>query len=126
MPVLRSTTAYHHKGKLRRIRLFKAWRNMLDRCHGTNYAGNKNRAWAGLEVQFKSWPEFRAWALASGYSRARNSLDRERSAEGYGPDNCRWVSVSLNTSYMNLTRRKGTDMLERARKASQRKQTHAA
>lgn len=101
MPVVRSLTEWTRaNGKRRRIRLYEAYRNMLGRTRGVKHAGNGKRAWAGLPVCFKGWHEFRSWALANGYSRARNSLDRIDPDHGYCPDNLRWVSVAQNTSFM--------------------------
>lgn len=101
MPVVRSVTTYKRRdGKRRNVRLFKAWRNMKDRVAGTNYAGNRSKPWEGLEIGFRDWPHFRAWALANGYSRQRNSLDRRDPDKGYTPENCRWVTVAENTSFM--------------------------
>lgn len=101
MPVLRSTTTWTTRaGKRRRIRLREAYLNMLGRTRGQKHAGNGKRAWAGLPVCFKDWAEFRSWALSSGYSRTRNSLDRIDVDEGYCPTNLRWVTVAQNTSFM--------------------------
>lgn len=107
MPVIRSTTSYKTRaGKVRRIRLFEAWRNMLGRTRGVKHAGNGKRAWVGLPVCFADWAEFRTWALANGYGTRtpsggkRNSLDRIDPDKGYCPENLRWVTVSENTSFM--------------------------
>lgn len=100
MPVLRSITNYRlSDGRERRVRLYGAWKNLRGRVSGRLYAGNRKRAWKGLAVGFRDWRHFRQWALANGYSKERNSLDRIDPAQGYKPSNCRWVTVSQNTSY---------------------------
>ncbi len=88
-------------GKRRAIRLYKSWRNLNDRVKGHNYAGNGSRPWFGAIVEWANFGEFRAWALAHGYSKTQCSLDRENSTGNYGPHNCRWMTVSQNTSLMN-------------------------
>jgi hypothetical protein len=59
--------------------------------------GSGNAIWKGLPVEWKSWEEFRAWSLANGFSRINNSLDRKRTSEGYGPNNCQWIPAVENS-----------------------------
>jgi hypothetical protein len=73
---------------------------MRERIDGKRVTGNTGEAiWRGLECRWTSWAEFRAWALANGYSKARCSLDRINPDFGYAPSNCRWVTVSQNSRY---------------------------
>ena len=107
MPVLRSTRTYRHTGKLRYIRLYRAWQNMHRRVNGTTHAGNGSNLWQGLPVAraWRRFEPFRAWALAHGYSAVNCSLDRyPRPWLGYKPSNCRWVSRSVNTAFQNACR----------------------
>jgi len=105
MPVLRSVTRWTTRsGKRRSVRLYRAWESMQNRVAGRARAGNGSCPWRGLPVAWKTWPEFRAWALSAGYSKARNSLDRIDSRKGYGPDNCRWTTVAENTAYARVMR----------------------
>ena len=104
---VRSITRWHTAtGQRRRIRLYGSWENMIGRWSGRLHAGNGARPWKGIELGFTGWAHFRAWALAAGYSRARCSLDRINQAQGYTPENCRWVTVSQNTIWQNFNRRK--------------------
>jgi hypothetical protein len=120
MPVLKAITVYRSGGKQRRIRLYKAWRNLCDRIAGHNHAGNGSRPWMGLENGFESFEHFRQWALEHGYSKTLNSLDRKDDTRGYTPDNCRWTTVSQNTSYENAKRKKPVDSLRDAAITSRR------
>lgn len=107
---VRSTVMWRTRyGKRRPIRLYKAWRNLNDRVKGHIKAGNGCAAWLGLDVGFESFEHFRTWALANGYSKARNSLDRIDPSCGYAPENCRWVSVEENSrsSYGAILRGQG-------------------
>ncbi len=101
---LRSLTEWKTKdGKRRTVRLYKAWRNLNDRVNGHNVDGQGNKRWEGIGCDFTSWQQFREWSLRYGFSKANNSCDRIRSSESYGPNNCRWISVSDNTRYANAT-----------------------
>jgi hypothetical protein len=82
-------------GVRRRIRLYKAWENLHNRVRGWTTDGAGRRRWLGLEVGFKNFKEFRAWALVNGYRKGL-VLDRERPNEGYTPSNCRWITPEEN------------------------------
>lgn len=60
--------------------------------------------WRGLPCDFIDWQDFRAWALAAGYSRTNNSLDRKDSTLGYIRSNLQWVPVSVNSWRANHAR----------------------
>lgn len=98
----RAVTRYYFGGKYRTVRLYKAWVNMRDRCAGRIRAGSGKAVWLGVEIEFRDWAHFREWSLANGYCRARNSLDRVDPYGPYSPENCRWVSVSENSSWANV------------------------
>lgn len=87
-------------GKTRAIKLYRAWKNLNGRVKGLNRAGNGSRPWAGLPNNFAGWREFREWAIANGYSREKNSLDRIDAGGGYGPSNCAWLTVAENSAKM--------------------------
>ncbi len=75
--------------------LFRVYANMRGRAHG----GCTKSPW----VYARGWPwkdyaEFRAWALASGFSKATPSPDRKRTHEPYGPNNVEWVTKHKNHS----------------------------
>jgi hypothetical protein len=108
---LRSIRFYRSRGETRTIRLYQSWRNMRNRVRGTTRAGNGTNLWAGLTIEWPTFEDFRAWALANGYCRRFNSLDREREAEGYGPGNCRWVTRAVNTANQNEAMRRRVDPL---------------
>lgn len=82
-------------GKRRVIKLYKAWRNIENRVAGRVKDGNDVARWKGLEIGFKSFAEFRAWALSHGYRRGV-VLDRKDPKRGYTPDNCEWVTKEEN------------------------------
>ena len=91
-------------GKWRVIRLYKSYKNMLDRIAGHNHAGNGATPWKGLENGFIDFQHFRTWALSNGYSKLNCSIDRIREDMGYSEANCQWVTRSQNTAYQNYRR----------------------
>ena len=104
MPVLRTLRTYRHRGGKRFIRLYRSWYNLLDRVHGVKKDGSGNPIWFGLEVEWKSFMEFRNWALTHGYAKLRCSLDRRESQEGYTVKNCRWGTVAENSRHSGFMR----------------------
>lgn len=107
MPVLRSKTAWRTKsGRVRVIRLYRSYKNMIGRVRGWNYDGTGNKRWLGLKCDFYTFTEFRAWALRNGYSLERNSLDRLDPSLGYSPRNCQWITRGENSQRVHGTYRK--------------------
>lgn len=72
---------------------------MHNRVAGLIRSGNDKPVWQGVGIapEWDDFMVFRAWALAHGYSKTRCSLDRRRTAERYGPENCRWLTVRQNS-----------------------------
>lgn len=105
---LRTVKTYRCRSGKRFIRLFRAWGNLRGRASGRIRNGSGNPTWAGLEVEWQSFEEFRTWALAHGYSRERCSLDRLNTTKGYTRKNCRWITVREN----NLRALHGDDPFE--------------
>ena len=99
---LRATKSWRtRRGKRRYIRLYGSWRNVLARTRGTGKAGNGANYWAGKEVAWATFEEFREWAIGAGYCKELCSLDRRNPLVGYTPRNCRWVTVAANTEWQN-------------------------
>jgi hypothetical protein len=78
--------------------LYPRWRGMLQRCghtKGGHAHDTKHYAERGIVVcdQWRaSFHAFKYWAYASGYKRGL-ILDRRHNHLGYGPHNCRWVTL---------------------------------
>jgi hypothetical protein len=87
-------------------RLFRIWEGMKARCHSSSASGYRNYGARGISVceeWRKSFTAFRAWAFANGYS-SRLEIDRKKNHLGYDPDNCRWVTKSVNSRNKRKTR----------------------
>ena len=80
-----------------KTRLYRIWICMKTRCFYTNTDSYKNYGGRGITVCEKwqnSFETFRLWALSNGYSE-NLSLDRINVNGNYCPENCRWVSMSV-------------------------------
>ncbi len=82
-------------------RIYRTYRNMMDRCFNPNHRAFHNYGGRGVTVceeWCKSYKAFYDWAYANGYdpslSGLENSLDRIDVDGDYCPENCRWISMS--------------------------------
>jgi len=72
-------------------RVYKMWHNMLQRCRGKY----KERGIAVIN-EWRDFETFYEWAKKAGY-KDDLSLDRADNNGDYCPDNCRWVTPSVQT-----------------------------
>jgi hypothetical protein len=89
-------------------KLHGVWKNMKSRCYNT---GNKDfhsyggRGIGVCEAWLSSSVSFINWALTSGYADDL-TIDRIDTNKGYSPQNCRWVSLSIQGVNKRLSRNK--------------------
>lgn len=113
-PALKGTDnpTYKHGGKSGGTeRLYYTWWNMLKRCE----TPSSNRYYCygarGIRVceEWHDYAVFREWAYANGYydqdremrRGEKLSIDRINPNGNYEPSNCRWITVSENSSLGN-------------------------
>ena len=81
-------------------RLYRIWNGMKTRCYHTCHDSYKNYGGRGIKI-CKEWygdfEVFEEWAVLNGYNDTL-SIDRIDNDGDYCPENCRWVSVSQQSS----------------------------
>ena len=86
-------------------RIYRVWANMKTRCLNSNQTYRYSR-YGGRGITIcDEWMEFKPfleWALSSGYSEEL-TLDRVNNDDGYNPDNCRWVPMSVQNKNRSST-----------------------
>lgn len=92
-------------------KIYKVWKSMVYRCGDTkNERNRKNYVERGITV-CNEWADdcvaFNRWALSNGYEEGLE-LDRENNNKGYSPENCRWVTKSVNMQNRQLLQENNT------------------
>lgn len=79
-----------------RSRLHSVWCNMKSRCTNPNSTKYADYGARGIRVcgEWASYGNFLDWSLANGYQ-SDLTLDRKDNYAGYSPDNCRWVTTTV-------------------------------
>ena len=85
---------FNRAGK--RARLYRIWDGMTQRCTNPNHSNYHLYGGAGVGIcgEWRDFVKFAAWAIPAGYS-DHLEIDRINGAEGYRPDNCRWVTEAV-------------------------------
>jgi hypothetical protein len=85
--------------------LYYSWMNMRQRCGNPNNAKFHRYGGRGITV-CDSWNDitvFREWALNAGWQKGL-VIDRINNDGNYCPENCQWVSASLNSRKKSTTK----------------------
>lgn len=80
-----------------KTRLYRIWISIKTRCFYENSDSYKNYGGRGITIcqeWVESFESFRSWAMSNGYS-DKLTIDRIDVDGDYCPDNCRWVSMSV-------------------------------
>lgn len=88
--------------------LYRRYADMRSRCKGTGATRNPE-IYTGLACEFATFAEFRAFAIANGFSKHHNSPDRIDTRKGYTRDNLRFIDIITNT-HAPLKNRNNSDV----------------
>lgn len=90
-----------------KTKLYRKYRDMLNRCYNENNCSYKYYGARGIKVcdEWKNdFINFKNWAIENGYQEkhTRNSftLDRIDNDKNYGPNNCRFTTQSIQNMSM--------------------------
>ena len=81
--------------------LYYVWNTMRQRCGNPNSEKYKRYGARGITVceAWNDYATFREWALSNGYKpNSGLSIDRIDNDKGYCPENCRWVTNSVQSN----------------------------
>lgn len=100
------------KHNMRYHRLNNTINNMIQRCENKKTKYYRYYGLAGIKV-CDEWRHnrdaFYTWAIKNGYNDSL-TIDRINGSKGYSPDNCRWVTQSIqsqNTRYLSVRNKTG-------------------
>jgi hypothetical protein len=98
-------------------RLYQCYQSMVWRCSGRIPRYNERYFDRGIKVcdEWDYWPAFAKWALANGYA-DHLEIDRTDNDKGYSPENCRWVTKTVQN------RNRDMELVKRSIKATKTRQ----
>ena len=107
--LLKANTTHGDSKRRHFSRLYRIWANINTRCTNPNFNEFSSYGGKGIKNEFESYEAFKEWAYANGYYDQPEgtpkpemlSIDRIDPSKGYSPDNCQWVSISVNAKRRN-------------------------
>ena len=105
-------------------RLYRIWVNMKDRVFNTNSDRYKYYGDRGITIceEWLDVQNFYDWAMSNGYEENKGlSIDRIDNDGGYSPENCRWVTRTIQSRNKRIQKNntsgyKGVSFVKKANK----------
>jgi len=96
-----------HSKYSKRTRLYRIWSDMKQRCYDLN--SHDYKRYGGREILVDDgWKNdyliFKKWAIKNGYQ-DHLTIDRINNDGPYSPENCQWITFSMNIKKRKLGRR---------------------
>ena len=94
-----------------KTRLYRIWCGMKQRCCDVNHKSYGQYGGRGIAIcteWLHDFGAFQEWAYSHGY-REYLSIDRVDNDKGYCPDNCRWVTYSIQNANRRPYRKTALD-----------------
>jgi hypothetical protein len=82
---------------------YRVWTNMKSRCYDQNQPGYLHYGARGIEVCDRWRESFVAFLENMGYAPKGHEIDRMDTDGHYEPENCRWVTCTVNTRNWRIT-----------------------
>ena len=111
---------------LSKTKIHERWRSIVRRCCDISNISYKYYGARGITVcdEWKnSFLSFYNWAINNGY-REGLQIDRLDNSKGYCPDNCRWVTVFVNSINRRSTKLNGNIVIEIFKRAKMGNESH--
>ena len=85
-----------------KTRLYSIWMGMINRC-------NLKPDYKDVSIvdEWRKYIPFRNWSLSNGYEETL-TLDRKDVYKGYSPENCRWVTLQVQSENKRLINKQNT------------------
>lgn len=88
----KTSARFKKHGEANKTRAYRIWKGMISRCRNPKATSFKWYGALGVDV-CERWNSYANFIADMGEPPEGTSLERDRPADHYGPDNCRWATA---------------------------------